>query len=339
MKRGFRPNILVPEYQKASYNVDDNGMRFVRDNISIDKSGVKYDGDEDMAPKSDIKLEECEILDLLGEGNSSVVHRARHRPTGKMMAIKRISIYDKDKRRQLIKELDTLYRADCRYLIAFYGAFFRDGSISVAIELMDAGSVHDVLRKAQAFPEDIIAWYAVQILQGLEYLRGQHQIHRDIKPANICLNTKGEAKLTDFGISKQIDNTMGAAESFVGTSAYMSPERIMGQKYSYSSDIWSIGLCFLECFLGKFPYPLTNVYVEHMQAVVHGDPPEAPPEAGASTEFKAFIATCLRKDPAARPEAHELLKHPFLTKSRHVNAQVASQWINGVLARPQPGAT
>jgi serine/threonine protein kinase len=325
LRRGFCPSIKVPEYPADSYNVDDEG-RFNNGNISIDSTGVRVNGDE--VTNSEFTLKEIEILDVLGEGASSVVHRARHRPSGTMMALKRINIFDKDKRHQLIKELEALYDAKCPFLISFYGAFYAEGSTSIAIELMDAGSLHDVLQLAGTFPEDVLAFYAAQILEGLDYLRGRHQIHRDIKPANLCLNTKGEAKLTDFGISSLLYNTMGACDTFVGTSAYMSPERLMGKKYSYPSDIWSIGLCFLECVLGNFPYPETSLYLEFMQAVVNGEPPEAP--ASASDDFQAFIAACLQKDPAKRATAAELLQHPFITRST-IRQRDAMTWIGDVL--------
>jgi hypothetical protein len=157
-RRGFRPNIQVPEYPTNYYNVDDEG-RFNNGNISIDQNGIRVNGDE-VANESDIRLEDCELLDVLGEGASSVVHRARHRPTGKMMALKRINIFDKDKRHQLIKELNALYNAECPFLISFYGAFYSEGSTSIAIELMDAGSLHDVLKAARTFPEEMLAWFA-----------------------------------------------------------------------------------------------------------------------------------------------------------------------------------
>jgi serine/threonine protein kinase len=108
----------------------------------------------------------------------------------------------------------------------------------------------------------------------------------------------------------------------------MSPERLMGQKYSYPSDIWSLGLCFLEMALGNFPYPETKLYLEFMQAVVHGTPPEAP--ADSSDDFHSFISQCLNKDPVQRATAAELLRHPFVTRCR-VSQRDASDWISDVL--------
>lgn len=110
----------------------------------------------------------------------------------------------------------------------------------------------------------------------------------------------------DFGITSQLDSTLEVCESFVGTAYYMSPERMMGSKYSYPSDVWSMGLTLLECAIGRFPYPTTGVYLEMMQSVVTGPVPTVSTKTHSQL-FKDFIDCCLQKDPTKRATAEQLL--------------------------------
>ena len=104
------------------------------------------------------------------------------------------------------------------------------------------------------------------MLAGLAYLNiCKKQLHRDIKPDNILVNKQGFVKLTDFGISIQLDETGQLAKSFVGTLCYMSPERMEGEKYSSKGDIWSLGLVIVEMMAGAFPYPETKGFLEMLE--------------------------------------------------------------------------
>ena len=122
------------------------------------------------------------------------------------------------------------------------------------MEYMDGGSLDTVLKKIGRIPEEILGRIGTAVLKGLCYLRQKHQIiHRDVKPSNILVNSRGEIKLCDFGVSGLLIDSM--ANSFVGTRSYMSPERIQGNSYSVNSDAWSLGLSMVEMALGRFPIP------------------------------------------------------------------------------------
>merc|ERR1712002_1280183 len=122
------------------------------------------------------------------------------------------------------------------------------------MEHMDGGSLDQSLKKAGKIPEEILGKITQAVIKGLAYLRENHQImHRDVKPSNILVNSRGEIKLCDFGVSGQLIDSM--ANSFVGTRSYMSPERLQGSQYSVASDLWSLGLSLLEMALGRYPIP------------------------------------------------------------------------------------
>lgn len=134
------------------------------------------------------------------------------------------------------------------------------------------------------------------------------QIHRDIKPANILINSKGEVKLTDFGISKELEESNQFAHTFVGTVTYMSPERIEGKRYNHLSDIWSFGMVILEMATGSYPYPSYKSYIEMLQLIMNEPAPQIPENnQDFSDDFKDFINQCLKKNSKDRASAVSLL--------------------------------
>lgn len=219
----------------------------------------------------------------LGAGNGGVVMKVLHRPTSLVMARKLIHLEIKPAiRNQIIRELKVLHECNSPYIVGFYGAFYSDGEISICMEYMDGGSLDLILKKAGRIPEPILGKISEAVLKGLIYLREKHSImHRDVKPSNILVNSRGEIKICDFGVSGQLIDSM--ANSFVGTRSYMSPERLQGTHYSVQSDIWSVGLSLVEMAIGRYPIPPpdpndlnsifgANVMEEHLDAAKTGKP-------------------------------------------------------------------
>nr|CAG4641807.1 EOG090X08J3 [Eurycercus lamellatus] len=198
-------------------------------------------------------------LGELGAGNGGVVTKVRHRPSGLIMARKLIHLEVKPAiKKQIIRELKVLHECNSPHIVGFYGAFYSDGEISICMEYMDGGSLDLILKKAGRIPEPYLGKITTavisKVLKGLSYLRDKHQIiHRDVKPSNILVNSRGEIKICDFGVSGQLIDSM--ANSFVGTRSYMSPERLQGTHYSIQSDVWSLGLSLVEMAIGMYPIP------------------------------------------------------------------------------------
>uniref|UniRef100_A0A4W3JPJ1 Dual specificity mitogen-activated protein kinase kinase 2 n=1 Tax=Callorhinchus milii TaxID=7868 RepID=A0A4W3JPJ1_CALMI len=207
------------------------------------------------AKVGELKDDDFDKICELGAGNGGVVTKVRHKPSGLIMARKLIHLEIKPAiRNQIIRELQVLHECNSPYIVGFYGAFYSDGEISICMEHMDGGSLDQVLKEARRIPEEILGKVSIAVLRGLTYLREKHQImHRDVKPSNILVNSRGEIKLCDFGVSGQLIDSM--ANSFVGTRSYMSPERLQGTHYSVQSDIWSMGLSLVELAIGRYPIP------------------------------------------------------------------------------------
>ncbi|KAK9117241.1 hypothetical protein Sjap_016188 [Stephania japonica] len=270
---------------------------------------------------------EMRLFGTIGSGASSVVQRAIHIPTHRIIALKKINIFEKEKRQQLLNEIRTLCEAPFyQGLVEFHGAFYTadSGQISIALEYMDGGSLADVLCVQKCIPEDVLSCMVRKLLHGLNYLHGErHLVHRDIKPANLLINLKGEPKITDFGISAGLENSVAMCATFVGTVTYMSPERIRNENYSYPADIWSLGLALFECGTGEFPYTANDGPVNLMLQILY-DPSPSPSKESFSPEFCSFIDACLLKDADARPTADQLLSHPFIKKYEDAKLDLAA---------------
>ena len=237
------------------------------------------------------------------------------------LAIKSIKLYDKNTRNQFKNDLKVLLGSNqCENIVSFYGAFFTEGNVKILLEFMNLGSLDKILKdiKKKKFPppcipENILSKITKQILLGLRYLhKEKHQIHRDIKPANILMNTAGVVKLTDFGISRSLENNQIYLKTFVGSRSYMSPERITGKKYSYSSDIWSLGLVIYELATGKEPYGEGDDFLTQITKIVENDEPRLDSNI-FSKEFCDFIEKTVKKEPEKRSDVEELLNHPWIT--------------------------
>lgn len=310
-----------------------------------------------------ISLDDIDKVDELGKGNYGTVYKVIHRKphlrnwvlptrasspqvptsnggsldeseksgqsisktggTNVTMAMKEIRLeLDEAKFAQIIMELDVLHKCRSAYIIEFYGAFFQEGAVYICIEYMDGGSIDKLY--TGGVPEGVLRKITHATVQGLKTLKDDHNIiHRDVKPTNVLVNTRGEIKLCDFGVSGNL--VASIAKTNIGCQSYMAPERIASGgmqaadtpstgTYSVQSDIWSLGLSILECAMGCYPYPpetYNNIFSQ-LSAIVDGEPPDLPKE-GFSLEARDFVRGCLNKIPKLRPTYAMLLNHPWIS--------------------------
>ncbi|KAL9642709.1 hypothetical protein ABK040_009788 [Willaertia magna] len=183
------------------------------------------------------------------------------------------------------------------------------------------------------------------ILKGLHYTRKKHCIHRDTKPSNVLLNSKGEVKISDFGLARVKDETVinvGNEETLYqticGSSRYQSPERVEEQTYSYNCDLWSLIILAIELFTGKpsiyiHPYPWDKVsFNETSSQHFVQDHLQCLKEYGASEEFLSFCKKCLIVDRNKRPGLDSnLFKLPFLKKIDSIEKEKRDEIIENLL--------
>lgn len=207
--------------------------------------------------------------------------------------------------------------------MAFVVALFvysnlEDGLVSMMIEYMDGGSLQDIVDQGGCDDESTLANIAVQALKGLNFLHSCNQLHRDLKPANFLISHRGEVKVADLGIMKQLTVEPGKpglprTNTFVGTAAYMSPERITGKEYSFPSDVWALGLSIVSLALGQLLIKTQGGYWTIVHSI-RDDPAPSLPDS-FSPEIRDFCNQCLKKNPDERMTCKQLLQHPFLKKA------------------------
>ncbi|CAH8259550.1 unnamed protein product [Arabidopsis lyrata] len=256
-------------------------------------------------------------INVLGSGNGGTVFKVKDKTTSEIYALKKVK--ENMDSTSPCREIEILRVVNSPYVVKCHDIFQNpSGEVSILMEYMDLGT----LESLSGVSENQLALMARQVLEGLNYLHEHKIVHRDIKPANLLRSSKEEVKITDFGVSKIVVKSFNKCNSFVGTYAYMSPERLDSEADGvteedksnvYAGDIWSFGLTMLEILVGYYPMLPQGQKPDQAAiicAVCFGEPPKAPEEC--SIELKSFIDCCLRKKASERWTASQLLNHPFL---------------------------
>eukprot|EP01091_Cochliopodium_minus_P008331 TRINITY_DN186_c0_g1_i3.p1 TRINITY_DN186_c0_g1~~TRINITY_DN186_c0_g1_i3.p1 ORF type:complete len:716 (+),score=252.79 TRINITY_DN186_c0_g1_i3:90-2237(+) len=256
-------------------------------------------------------------LEKIGEGAAGEVFIATDSKTKEQIAIKKIKLNAQNLK--LITTEVAIMR-DCSFetVVRYIDSYLVEDKLWVAMELMDGGCLTDVLDQYEDglhMNEEQIAHVCKDTLRGLAYIHSSYRIHRDIKSDNILLNEKGEIKIADFGYAAQISKERVKRNTIVGTPYWMAPELIKGEDYNQKVDVWSTGIMAMECAEGEPPYmdypPLRALFLITTKGIPDLEEPE-----DWSPEFKDFIKKSLVKEPQDRPNASDLLSHPFLKKAK-----------------------
>ncbi|GAA0154506.1 non-receptor serine/threonine protein kinase [Lithospermum erythrorhizon] len=271
-----------------------------------------------------VNSDDYKLLEEVGYGASAVVHRAIYLPFNQVVAVKcldldRCNVNLDDIRR----EAQTMVLIDHPNVIKAFCSFVVDHNLWVVMPFMAEGSCLHLMKTAypDGFEESAIGSILKDTLRALEYLHREGHIHRDVKAGNILLDSNGDIKLGDFGVSACMFDTgdrQRSRNTFVGTPCWMAPEVLQpGTGYDFKADIWSFGITALELAHGHAPfskYPPMKVLLMTIQ--------NAPPgldydrDKKFSKSFKEMVAMCLVKDQNKRPTAEKLLKHSFFKHTK-----------------------
>jgi hypothetical protein len=259
---------------------------------------------------------EYRIVDFIGAGGMGEVYRAVHSKIGRVAAVKVLT--------------QTTQSAD------FVERFFNEARIQASLQHPNIATLYDFCEVAgqpciimeyvdgQTIAERVAAYRAAygaalplsetvyifeRVVEAIEYIHRHGIIHRDIKSNNIKVSSAGQVKLLDFGIAKgQTSPGLTQVGAVVGTLQYLAPELIRGGTADDRADVWALGVVLYEMVTGRMPFEAQTIGDLSDKIGRAAYPPPAQYVSGVPRAVSDVIARCLKRNPAERPDASELLR-------------------------------
>jgi len=264
-----------------------------------------------MALAAGTKLDDYEVLSLLGEGGMGEVYRARDPVLKRDVAIKVLPPFvsqDPERMRRFQQEAQAAAALNHPNILAVYQLGNFEGTTYLVSELLEGDTLRQELTHG-ALPTRKAIDYGVQVAHGLAAAHHKGIVHRDLKPENIFITRDARAKILDFGLAKLIlpedSDTMTAHDQttpgqVMGTAGYMAPEQVRGESVDHRADIFAFGAILYELVTRQraFKKPTS---AETMTAILHEDPPAILPSTeGLSPGLLRIVQRCLEKKPERR---------------------------------------
>ena len=196
-----------------------------------------------------------EFIYLIGHGGFSKVWKVRWKKTNAVFALKEMSktrIMDKKCEGTILLERDLLSKMNHPFIVNMHFSFQDLNTLYLVMDLITGKDLRYHLAKLKKFSEEQSKFFLACTILGLEYIHYNKILHRDIKPDNLVLDKNGYVKLTDFGISRRMDNLIAGESS--GTPGYMAPEVMCGKTHSIDSDYYCMGIMAYEFMKGIRPF-------------------------------------------------------------------------------------
>mmetsp|Transcript_71269 Transcript_71269/g.112904 ORF Transcript_71269/g.112904 Transcript_71269/m.112904 type:complete len:418 (+) Transcript_71269:55-1308(+) len=305
---------LLDKYEKSRslpvfHEAPDEAWTLVcRDDIVLDRDKSKY-----------------------SKGGFSIMHKGYSKTHRSTVAIKTIKFDGQGHcRDQCLLEIGSLARREaCPHVVRILGGFFSTGNefvggslhrqLHLVLDFMDLGSIADlmerIVRKGEVgVPSDMLSCITQQMTMGLEFLHSQQILHGSVAPQNVLHNTAGVVKLSETQLSAAAELAMHRCHTSI-THVYLSPERCLGDPFSYACDVWACGLVVYELACGQYPFRMDNFPVFFEDLCDNPEPRLR--KADFPANLCEFVASCLSRDVPKRSDSVALNCHPFVADAGH----------------------
>lgn len=242
-------------------------------------------------------MRKYKILSKIATGGMSTVYKASLK--GKPVCIKELHPHlaqDKSFVSRFEREAFILKKIKHENIVRILDYYTKDNSYFIVLEYLEGISLQELIAKEGKIPYDVALVILQKIAEGLSYAHERSVLHRDIKPANILITTEGKVKITDFGLAIGAE-TVSITDPgiYIGTPAYMAPERMKGSEATPTSDIFSLGPLFYEMLSGSNPF-LGKTHSETINRILNTDPPPLK----LPLEICSICEKLLKKNPKSR---------------------------------------
>ncbi|KAL4479473.1 hypothetical protein ABPG72_011795 [Tetrahymena utriculariae] len=272
-------------------------------------------------------------LELIGRGTQGSAMLVECRSDQKRYVSKQVILSNLSEKDQnnAIQELKLLREMKHPNIVKFIESYKEKNKVIIIMEYCEYGDLSQMIKqksaKGELIEESTILQWFIQICSALSFIHSKKVIHRDIKSSNIFLTKSNCVKIGDFGISKQLENSMDKANTLVGTPYYLSPEICQNKPYTYKSDMWSLGCVIYELCSLKHPFK-SNSLMSLVMKIATEKTPKIPQNYSLMTN--GFIRSLLQKIPEKRPSAQDILNNQHIKKLMKEFIQQKQEMVNDI---------
>ncbi len=261
-----------------------------------------------------------ELVELIGEGGMGSVYKAYDHALDRMVALKllrREMSAREDERAKIEQEARITASVNHPHVVRVYSFGEAGGQFYLAMELVEKGSLDDLMSIQKCVPEAQVLEIGAQIAQGLEAASEKGLIHRDVKPGNILFADAHTTKIVDFGLARVLEEEAEARGEIWGTPYYIAPERLNYETEDFRSDIYSLGGTLFHAIAGRPPFEAESASMVALKQIksqpvsLEAFSPDVAPETAY------VINRMLEKNPSDRYASYEeLIEHLEFARSK-----------------------